>query len=98
VTRTVSRMVFAAVAAAATAALAGCAEGDNHGDPGATSLAPGQTCGSIRAELDALDRKGTQAKVEAASAGKKLSPKDMSDVDRYNSLLNQYLGARCHAI
>jgi len=96
VTRTVSRMVLSA-AAAVIAALAGCAEGDNLGDPGATSLAPGQTCGSIRAELDALDRKGTQAKVEAASAGKKLSPKDKSDVDRYNLLLNQYLGARCHA-
>jgi len=26
-------------------------------------------------ELDALDRKGTQAKVEAASAGKKLAPR-----------------------
>ena len=49
-----------------------------------------------RQELDALDRKGTQAKVEAASAGKKLAAKDKSDVDRYNSLLNQYLGARCH--
>jgi hypothetical protein len=97
VTWTVSRRVASAAAAVVIAALAGCAEGDNLGDPGATSLGPGQTCGSIRAELDALDRKGTQAKVEAASAGKKLSPKDKSDVDRYNSLLNQYLGARCHA-
>jgi hypothetical protein len=97
VTRTASRTVLSVAAVVAIAALAGCAEGDNFGDPGATTLAPGQTCGSIRAELDALDRKGTQAKVEAASAGKKLSPKDKSDVDRYNSLLNQYLGARCHA-
>jgi len=97
VSRTVS-MVLSAAAAVVIAALAGCAEGDNNfGDPGAASLAPGQTCGSIRAELDALDRKGTQAKVEAASAGKKLSPKDKGDVDRYNLLLNQYLGARCHA-
>ena len=58
---------------------------------------PGQSCGTIRQELDPLDRKGTQAKVEAASAGKKLAPKDKGDVDRYNTLLNQYLGARCHA-
>jgi hypothetical protein len=50
----------------------------------------------VRQELDQLDRRGTQAKVEAASAGKKLAAKDKSDVDRYNSLLNQYLGARCH--
>ena len=56
-----------------------------------------RSCGTIRQQLDALDRKGTQAKVEAASAGKKLAPKDKSDVDQYNTLLNQYLGARCHA-
>ena len=84
-------------AAAAVATLAGCADGDGYGgDPGAAPLASGQSCGTIRQELDALDRKGTQGKVEAASAGKKLAPKDKADVDRYNSLLNQYLGARCH--
>jgi ribosomal protein S19 len=37
-----------------------------------------------------------QSKVEAASQGKKLPPAAQADVDRYNSLLNQYLGARCH--
>jgi hypothetical protein len=83
-------------AAAAVATFAGCASEDFGGDPGAAPLASGQSCGSIRQELDQLDRKGTQAKVEAASTGKKLAPKDKSDVDRYNSLLNQYLGARCH--
>ena len=84
-------------AAVVMAALAGCAEGGGFGDPVASPLASGQSCGSIRHELDQLDRRGTQAKVEAASQGKKLSPKDKGDVDRYNSLLNQYLGARCHA-
>jgi hypothetical protein len=92
-----SRTILALAAAAAIAALAGCADGEGFsGDPGAASLAAGQSCGSIRQELDALDRKGTQAKVEAASAGKKLAVKDKNDVDRYNTLLNQYLGARCH--
>jgi hypothetical protein len=98
VARTMSSRILSVAAAAAIAALAGCAEGDSYGgDPGAASLAPGQSCGTIRQQLDALDRKGTQAKVEAASAGKKLAPKDKGDVDQYNSLLNQYLGARCHA-
>jgi len=93
-----SRTIRVVVAVAAVAMLAGCADGDGYGgDPGAVPLASGQSCGTIRSELDALDRKGTQAKVEAASAGKKLSPKDKGDVDRYNNLLNQYLGARCHA-
>jgi hypothetical protein len=83
--------------AAAVAALTGCADGDGFGgDPGAMPLASGQSCGSIRQELDQLDRKGTQSKVEAASQGKKLAAKDKAEVDRYNSLLNQYLGARCH--
>jgi len=78
------------------AALAGCAEGGPGGDPGAIPLASGQSCGSLRQELDRLDRKGTQGKVEAATAGKRLSPDAMADVERYHSLLNQYLGARCH--
>lgn len=97
--RKISRAIKLLAAAAAVAALGACADGGDSygGDPGATPLAVGQSCGSVRQELDTLDRKGTQAKVEAASQGKKLSPKDKADVDRYNSLLNQYLGARCHA-
>jgi hypothetical protein len=81
------------------AALAGCAEdgsGGYGGDPGARPLAAGQSCGSIRQELNRLDSRGTQGKVEAATQGKKLSPAAQADVDRYNDLLNQYLGARCH--
>jgi len=93
-----SRTIIILAAAVAIASLGGCADGEGFsGDPGAAPLASGQSCGTIRQELDALDRKGTQAKVEAASAGKKLAPKDKGDVDRYNTLLNQYLGARCHA-
>ena len=80
---------------AAAAALSGCA-GDDFGDPGAKPLAAGQTCGSIRSELDRLDAKGTQSKVESVTQGKKLPPAAMADVNRYNDLLNQYLGARCH--
>jgi hypothetical protein len=85
------------VALAGFALLAGCAEGGGSGgDPGAIPLASGQSCGSIRQELNTLDRKGTQAKVEAATAGKRLPPAAQADVDKYNALLNQYLGARCH--
>jgi hypothetical protein len=82
--------------AAAGAILSACADSPGNGDPGAIPLASGQSCGSIRQELDRLDRKGTQSKVEAATAGKKLAPAAQADVDRYNTLLNQYLGARCH--
>jgi hypothetical protein len=96
VTRTNS-FAWGVVAALGLAMLAGCAEGGGAGgDPGAVPLAAGQSCGSVRQELDKLDRNGTQAKVEAATSGKKLAPAAQADVDRYNSLLNQYLGARCH--
>jgi hypothetical protein len=86
---------FLAVAAMA-ASLSACAGDDWGGDPGAKPLAAGQTCGTIRQELDRLDARGTQSKVEAVTQGKKLPPAQMADVNRYNELLNQYLGARCH--
>ena len=76
--------------------LVGCAEDGTPSHPGALPMASGQSCGSIRQELNTLDRRGTQAKVEAATAGKKLAPAAQADVDRYNTLLSQYLGARCH--
>jgi hypothetical protein len=79
------------------AALAGCAsEGGYSGDPGARAMPAGYSCQSVRAELTKLDAKGTQPKVEAATRGQKLSPQAQADVDRYNELLNLYLGARCH--
>jgi hypothetical protein len=46
--------------------------------------------------LNRLLGKGVQGNVERAAAGKSLSPGAKADVDRYNALLNQYLGARCH--
>jgi hypothetical protein len=94
---TISRSWKLLVVMAAAASLSACASDDwGGGDPGARPLAAGQTCGTIRQELDRLDARGTQGKVEAASQGKKLPPAQMADVNRYNELLNQYLGARCH--
>lgn len=80
-----------------TGTLQGCggATGSN-GDPGAKPLPPGESCGSIRGELNRLDSKGVPAQVERASNGGKLTPGQRADVDKYNDLLNQYLGARCH--
>ena len=77
--------------------LAGCAaQGAPGGDPGARALPAGQSCQSIRGELNTLDARGVPAKVEAVSSGKKVSPADKADADRYNQLLGYYLGGRCH--
>lgn len=81
--------------AAVAASLSGCG-GAAGGDPGARSLPAGQSCQTIRGELNRLDSKGVPSLVERASNGSKLSPAQHSEVDNYNGLLNQYLGARCH--
>jgi hypothetical protein len=95
VARTASRAL--AVLATAGLLLAGCADGGGlGGDPGPIPLAAGQSCGSIQQELNRLLGRGVQGSVERQAAGKPLSPAAKADVDRYNALLNQYLGARCH--
>lgn len=81
----------------AGAMLTGCADGNFGGDPGPTPLASGQSCGSIQQELNRLLGRGVQGSAERASSGKPVSPAAKADVDRYNALLSQYLGARCHA-
>jgi hypothetical protein len=78
--------------------LAGCA-GDSAGsggDPGPTELSAGETCQSIRANLNKLDSQGVPAIIERQTSGKKLSPAQKAQADLYNQLLNKYLGARCH--
>lgn len=84
------------IVAAAALAVGGCADGNLGGDPGPTPLASGQSCGSIQQEMNRLLGRGVQGSVERAANGKKLTPAAQADVDRYNALLSQYLGARCH--
>jgi hypothetical protein len=89
------RAGFALVASLA-AGLAACGGGGNTGgDPGAKALPSGMSCQSLRADLNKMDSQGAQSKVEAASQGK-ASPEARAVAERYNSLLNYYLGARCH--
>ena len=86
-----------AVVALAGVALSGCASSNAAGgDPGALAMPAGQSCQSVRGELNRLDSKGTPSRVEAASRGGRLAPGQQAEVERYNYLLNLYLGARCH--
>lgn len=92
-----TRKAGLAIALGASLALAGCESGGSSGgDPGARPLPSGASCQSIRAELNRMDAQGAQAKVERASRGK-VDSATQAVADRYNSLLNQYLGARCHS-
>jgi hypothetical protein len=71
--------------------LQGCGGAGAGGDPGAYNLPMGESCQSIRGELNKLDSRGVKA-----SNGGKLSTAQRADADSYNRLLGQYLGARCH--
>lgn len=89
----VTSMVLAGLALS----LAGCAgNSPTGGDPGAMAMPAGYNCQSVRSELNKLDAKGTPSRIEASQRGSKLAPAQQADVDRYNYLLNVYLGARCH--
>ena len=76
--------------------LAACADNNFGGDPGPMALPSGANCGSIQQELNRLLGRGVQGNIEKQQSGKALTPAAKADVDRYNGLLNQYLGARCH--
>lgn len=76
-------------------AVAGCASG-GAGGPTRKTLAGGETCGSVKAQLNKLDAKGVPSFIQAQAAGKKLTPAQKADADLYNRLLNDYLGAQCH--
>jgi ABC-type phosphate transport system substrate-binding protein len=87
-------LVIATIGTAAV--LAGCeTPSSSGGDPGARPLPSGQSCQSLRAELNKMDSQGAQGKVERARSGK-VDPATQAVADRYNQLLNWYLGARCH--
>lgn len=89
-----ARTMRQAVGLVCAVALAGCATAGG-GDPGARSLPSGQTCQSVKAELSRMDSQGARAKVEAASSGRPVSAETRAVANRYNELLNEYLGARC---
>jgi hypothetical protein len=77
-------------------ALAGCASGGSGGGPTSKALANGESCSSVKSQLNKLDAKGVPSSVQAQAAGKKISAQQKADADLYNRLLNDYLGARCH--
>jgi hypothetical protein len=72
--------------------LAGCASSNG---PTQVGFAGGNDCRSVRAELNKLDGMGVPGKIEAKQAGRQLSADANQQVNRYNALLEQYLGNQC---
>lgn len=75
---------------------AGNTGGGSSGDPGPQSLSAGESCQSIRTNLNRLDKEGVPSLVERQNSGQKLAAPQKAKADLYNQLLDKYLGARCH--
>lgn len=84
---------FALVAVVAVA-LSGCASSSSSGRV-PVGFASGGDCQSVRAELRKLDGMGVPGQIQAKQAGQHVSADTGARIDRYNSLLEQYLGNDC---
>jgi hypothetical protein len=42
------------------------------------------------------EARGATRLIDRKNDGGKLTPREQAEIDTYNSLLNEYLGARCH--
>ena len=80
----------------ATLLVAGCSGGGASQPPSSGFSSAGSDCKSTKAEMGKLVNQGVENDVNAAAAGRALSPEAQSRVDRYNALLESYLGNRCH--
>jgi hypothetical protein len=91
-----ARSTGVAIVLIAAALVAGCGGSSGGGGGYAAALPSGQTCQSIKGQLSRLDAKGVRGSIESQASGQKLSGGQKADADAYNSLLNDYLRARCH--
>ena len=74
------------------AVLAGCASSGGRQPVGFTN---GGDCRSVKSELHQLDTQGVPAMIQAQAAGSRVSGPSKSKIDRYNYLLEEYLGNDC---
>lgn len=72
------------------ASLGGCA---STGPSGFT--ASSGDCKAMKIEMNKLVAGGVVGKIQAQQSGAKLSAQSAAQVERYNSLLNSYLGGGC---
>lgn len=79
-------------------ALAGCASSMSQigAPPAAAPVLTDRSCQSLRSEIMKREARGAARLVDRKNDGGKLNPREQAEIDTYNSLLNEYLGARCH--
>lgn len=75
-------------------ALGGCGGGPSQAP--SAGFAGGSDCKAKKAEMSQLVSQGVEGEIEAQQAGRQLSPAAQARVDRYNGLLNSYLGSQCY--
>ncbi len=89
------RTILAAAPAVVVAlALSGCGGGPAQAPT--SGFTGSGDCKSTKAELNTLVNQGVIGEIEAEANGRKLSTAAQARVERYNDLLNSYLGSRCH--
>jgi hypothetical protein len=81
-----------AASLAVAAALAACS--GTEGPQAPPQLADG-TCVQLRADLNSMDKRGVPGMIDARNNGKKLGAGQDAEVNRYNQVLDQYLGGQC---
>ncbi len=81
------------LALASTILLAGCSSGAQGPSSG---FAASGNCKATKAEMNQLVSQGVEGEIAAQQAGRQLSPAAQARVERYNGLLDSYLGSQCY--
>lgn len=78
--------------------LGGCApsEGEAPAALAPAVAATNRSCQALRTEITKMEARGTTKLIDRQHDGGKVSSREQAEIDTYNSLLNEYLGARCH--
>jgi hypothetical protein len=79
--------------AALAVTMAGCASQTSGRVP--VGFASGGDCLSVRNELRKMDGMGVPGQIQAREAGQRMSADVNGRIDRYNYLLEEYLGNNC---
>lgn len=75
------------------AMLAACSGTEGLQGPG--PMLADNVCAQLRGDLNAMDRRGVPSMIDARNNGRKYGPQQDAEINRYNQVLDQYLGGQC---